>query len=187
MAANDDIKRAHELAVAQRFVEFLRGEGYAVGEPRSGDIANREPDAVFDLDGQPTGVEVACAYYDNEEARDAWSIARGHPEQARRLQQPGEDLRDTVMRSRVLKNPDEALGTALNRTLHVHAAKTYGLPTFLVLDGFGPQHAALTTDADAPWVLGQIVVPRGTRFLAIYVSLTSRRTNDPVFLPLPTR
>lgn len=187
MTTNDAIKRGHEFAVAQRFVEFLRGEGYDVGDLRSGDIGKREPDAVFDLDGQPTGLEVACAYYDDDEARDTWWIARGHPEQSRRLQQPGEDLRETVMRSRVLKNPDEALGAELNRTLHAHAAKTYSLPTFLVLDGHGPQHAALTTDADAPRVLGQIVGPRGSQFLGIYVSLTSRRTNEPVFLPLPGR
>ena len=29
-------------------------------------------------------------------------------------------------------NPDEALGVELNRTLHVHAAKSYSLPTHLV-------------------------------------------------------
>ncbi|HLJ81100.1 MAG TPA: hypothetical protein VKT52_06410 [Ktedonobacterales bacterium] len=185
MTPNDAIKRAHELAVAQRFVEFLRGEGFAATEPRSGDIARREPDAVFDLDGDTTGIEVACAYYDDEEARDTWSIARGHPEQSRRLQQPGEEIRETIMRSRVLTNPDEALGAALNRTLQAHAAKTYSVPTFLVLDGYGPQHAALTTDADSPRVLGQIHAPRRWTFRAVYVSLTNRLTNQPVFLPLP--
>ncbi len=187
VSANDALKQRHELAVAERFVEFLRDQGREAADPRSGEISRREPDAVCELDGQTVGIEVACAYYDGEEARDTWSIARGHPEQSRRLQQPGESLRETVARSRVLVNPDQALGLELNRTLQVHAAKTYRLPTYLVLDGYGPQHAALTTDADAASVLGQIAAPNESPFLAIYVCLTGRSTNQPVFLALIAR
>ena len=139
---------------------------------------------LCDADGQLVGIEVACAYYDGEEARDTWAIARGHPERSRRLQQPGESLRDTVARSRVLMNPDQSLAAELNRTLHVHAAKTYSVPTYLILDGYGPQHGALTTDRDAPTIFAGLVPPVPSPFVGIYVCLMNWRTNAPVFLPL---
>jgi hypothetical protein len=159
---NEDLKRAHELAVAERLVDFLRAQGHDVSDPRPGDISRREPDALCDVDGSAVGIEVACAYYDREEARDTWSIARGHPEQSKRLQQPGESLRETVARSRVLVNFDQSLAGELNRTLHVHAAKTYSVPTYLVLDAYRA-HAPLTTDRDAETIFAGLLAPRCLR------------------------
>jgi hypothetical protein len=132
---------------------------------------------------QHRGIEVACAYYDAEEARDAWAIARGHPEQSRRLQQPGESLRETAARGRILVNPDQSLAGELNRTLHKHAAKTHSVPTHLVLDAY-LAHAPLTTDRDADTVFAGLVPPAVSPFVAIYVCLRSWQTNQPVFLLL---
>ena len=181
--SHEDIKRGHELAVGERFADFLREQGLVISNVRSGEIARREPDVLCDADGQLVGIEVACAYYDSEEARDTWAIARGHPERSRRLQQPGESLRETVARSRIVVNFDQSLAGELNRTLHVHAAKTYSVPTYMVLDAYRA-HAPLTTDRDADMFFAGLVSPVPSPFLGIYVCLMSWRTNAPVFLPL---
>ena len=70
----------------------------------------------------------------------------------------------------------------LNKTLHIHAAQTYSLPTDLVLDGYGAQRAPLTTDAAT--IFAGLVPPDPSPFVGISVCLTGSQTNGPVFLPL---
>jgi hypothetical protein len=181
--SHEELKRGHELAVAARFADFLESEGIILTDPRPGDHIKREPDVLYTGPTGVLGVEVACADYDDEEARDTWEIARGHPERSARLVQPGETVADTAARGRVLKDPDDSLAARLNRTLHNHASKTYSVPTHLVLDAFGV-HAPLTTDQDADDILGSLLPPEQSRFLSIYVCLRSYATNAPVFFAL---
>ena len=176
------LKQRHELAVAERLVVFLRRLDETVGNPRAGDIRQGEPDAVCSVPQGQVGIEVACGYYGSEDARDAWSIARGRPEGSRHLVEAGEDAREAVQQVPVLRDPDAALATELNRILIDHCARTYGVPTYLVLDAYGPSHAPLTTNRDAPSILARFTRPALCSFVRIYLCLSDSATGEPVFI-----
>jgi hypothetical protein len=179
---HEQLKQAHELAIAGRFVAFLRGQGRELGDPRPGDIHQREPDAVSETPEGSVGVEVASAYYSKDEARDIWAPVRGRPEHSRRLVRPGESIRDRLRRVPMLKDFDATLEVELQRTMEENRGKDYRLPAYLVLDATS---AALTIAEVGPRIVGRLRTPAGCPFLGIYLALTRNGTGETVFFPLP--
>ena len=52
-------------------------EGVNATFQQMGDANKKEPDAIYKIGQQTAGVEVATAYYDEEDAQDEWEIATG--------------------------------------------------------------------------------------------------------------
>jgi hypothetical protein len=162
----DEIAKAHELAIANRFVEFLNeqlGTSYGPAE------ASEAPDALTrDPDGNMVGIEVTCGYYDDRDAKDTWQMARATGD-ARRSSS------EAVQEPKVLGfvNPDAALISSARDSIDRHCLRRYGIPTYLVVD---LSHAALTTSSDAPAVLRALHLPRRHWFQRVYVGLTRNYT-----------
>ncbi len=67
------MKEQHEEAVA---TDLLKALNFAAKFLRHGNDRD-EPDVLFTHQGKILGVEVATAYYDSQQARMEWQIARG--------------------------------------------------------------------------------------------------------------
>ena len=165
----EELKVNYELGVAGWLVEQLGREGQQLSEPVAGDIHLREPDAVCESPSGRVGIEVAAAYYNDEEARNVWAMARGTPERSSRYLAPGVNLRDFARRLPVLVNFTAHLVKGLRRTLDDHCRKTYCVPSHLVMD---VTHAALTTTDEAPGILAELQVPVDCPFIAVYVAFS---------------
>jgi hypothetical protein len=73
-----DLKRRHERAVADELLKTLKFE--AVFVRLGNDIG--EPDVIYEGKARTLGIEVATAYHDKSDARQAWehhaAIGRCH-------------------------------------------------------------------------------------------------------------
>src|SRR5947209_2701278 len=83
---SSDLKRRHERA---RCASLLRRLGITASFVRPGDDQS-EPDMIYTLgNGETLGIEVATAYYSDDEAKADWTLARG----VRQLPPDGVDVR----------------------------------------------------------------------------------------------
>lgn len=147
----------------------LRAKGLEVSDPTAGNIHLREPDAVCESPQGRFGIEVAAAYYNGDEARDIWSIARGTPERSRRWLKPGVDPQEFARRVPVLHNFTDQLIESIQRTLDEHCRKTYSVPSYFIID---VTHAALTTTQEAPSILDDLWTPSDSPFLGIWLAFS---------------
>jgi hypothetical protein len=162
------LKSKVEMSLAPPFIEFMASRGLALDQPRPGSVNLREPDIVcLDSQGNAVGIEVAAAHYDGE-ASNLWAHLRGTPERSTRWMRPGEDLRTTLRRGPVLVNFTDQLIGNLQRTMNEHCAKTYAVPTYLLLDG---RAGFLDTSDRADEILEGLTVPAAQGFLGIYLAL----------------
>jgi len=110
---HDDLKKRHERAAGDRFIEAYNRRyrtRFILREQRE------SPDLVYETRrGKLLGLEVATAYYDEEEAKMRWSLARG---------QDGGPWGG---------RPDESLTQFINRVLADKCAKSYSFPGSCVL------------------------------------------------------
>ena len=80
-----EVKRRHERAVAENLLSSL-GKKYTfvrMGNDRD------EPDVIFKVENITIGIEVATAYYEDIDAKQAWTLARGK----RKFPKEGYELR----------------------------------------------------------------------------------------------
>jgi len=175
----DKIAKAHELEIANRFIEFLSQHCGTVYGPAE---ASEAPDALArDPAGNKVGVEVTCANYSDEEARNTWAIARGKPELSDRWVRPDEDIEDALRRMPMLVNFTPALIRSAQQAIDAHCLRSYGLPTYLVVDLSLP---ALTTAESAARIVPNLCVPKHSRFLGVYVALTPNFSSEVEFFPV---
>jgi len=92
-----DLKRQHEKAVADELLKTLEFES---AFSRPGNDKN-EPEVIYGKDGKTLGIEIATAYYDNSDAKQEWTLARGE----RQLSEEGYEFREKG----VIKNPDDLI------------------------------------------------------------------------------
>lgn len=185
-----DLKRRHELAVAQVATRLIRNEEGFWREVRSGDPKVHEPDAVFDTIDGSIGIEVACGYYgdpatpEGRAEREAiWAIPRGRPERDHRIIREGDTIEETLARSPGLTNMSGDLVASLQRTMERHCGRTYAIPTTLVLDAT-MSHAPLTSAEDVDRVLPRLRVPDGCTFGAVYLLMSRNWTGERVIFPV---
>jgi hypothetical protein len=153
-------KVAHELLVARALIVALRAAGEDIDDPRP----RGAPDAVVSSPRGPIGIEVADAFYDDTgpPAAPAW----GTPVPAG-LAEGGSDA---------------ALAEHLNATLRDQCRKSYGMPTYFVLDvGAAPPSGA----ADGPAMAAALTIPEGCRFARIFLRMTPRAGGAPAVFEVP--
>ena len=168
-----------EMFIAGKLIAWLGQQGVHLGPAASGNITRREPDVICPQSG--IGIEVAAAYYNRDEAKEAWASARGNP--MMRDMQPGETMRDVVQRTPILVNFDASLIAELQRTLDAHCGKQYSVQTYLLLDVAHPG-AALTGANDAPRIASGLTIPPGCVFARIFLAMLGATMSQPAFFEL---
>lgn len=151
---NEDLKRQHEQAAAQRFLDWLKQN-----RGRSLVISSKTEAPDFECtdgaSGATVGLEVSTAYYDEHHAKGAWDLARGRTRQ---------------YASDVLQNPDEGLADSINNRLSDKCKKQYtvSFPVVLVVDSRPP----LTDEQDVQdTILPAIRLPAQVPFQEIYLGV----------------
>jgi hypothetical protein len=145
---------AHELSVARALVAALRAAGEDLDDPRP----RGAPDAVVSSPRGPIGIDVADA---------------GAPEPP----EPGAPAPPGLPEG----GTDAALTQHLEATLRDHCRRSYGLPTYLVIDVRG---GPLTDGADAQAVASALTIPAGCRFARVFVRLRPQDGGDPALYEL---
>lgn len=155
-APHEHLKQRHELSVAHALVRYLRSIGCQASDPRAGDRAKREPDAVFDSPYGPLGIEIASGNYGEDGFVAAWSAIRDNRDMVKLT------IRETVLDTHAL------LGSSWQQTMEDHLTRKYSVRTYLVLDG---TLAGLSRMEDLPLIMKHCRLPTQGRSPAIYAAL----------------
>jgi len=151
----ESLKRNHERAVGEQLLK-------AIGEPgtfkRLGNDQD-EPDLFFDIGGREVGIEIATAYYENSDAKDEWTLARGE----RAMPKEGFEPRS----GGVLVNPDDLICKRIQQEITDKCGKKYSAgEIWLCIE----QRAALSDAKSIEACLGTLNVPSGHGFAHIYLT-----------------
>jgi hypothetical protein len=107
------LKREHERAVSD---ELLKALGIQAAFARLGND-KEEPDVIYERDHHRLGIEVATAYYENSDAKQEWTLARGE----RTMPPEGYEARAAG----IIKNPDALICSKVQDELKDKCAKRY--------------------------------------------------------------
>lgn len=107
------IKRRHEKAISD---ELLNALGIQAAFVRLGNDQD-EPDVIYNRDNRALGIEIATAYYDNSDAKQEWTLARGE----RAMPPEGYEARADG----VIRNPDALICSKVQGELKDKCAKQY--------------------------------------------------------------
>ena len=108
-----DLKRKHEIAVANALLEVVQKKAAFV---RLGNDKD-EPDVIYKRDHHTLGIEIATAYYDNSDAKQEWTLARGE----RTMPPEGYEART----GGTINNPDALICSKVQNELQDKCAKQY--------------------------------------------------------------
>ncbi|MDP9223787.1 MAG: hypothetical protein M3P18_07995 [Actinomycetota bacterium] len=158
-------QRAHELGVAEPFVEYLRSvEGSTVGELRVGEDRD-DPDFLCVVDGAARGIEIVDVPMSDEDARALWTAGEAALY---------DDVRGPIPSvgpaPELLDHPSgDPLVAAMEATMRA-TIKAYAVQTWLLLNAGGvlwPVH----DERDGPRVVAQLTKPAAFRYLDVFVCL----------------
>src|SRR3954468_9962666 len=109
----DDLKREHEKAVSEELLKALKIEAafQRLGNDKT------EPDVIYEIKDKSVGIEVATAYYEDSDAKQAWSLAVGE----RALPKEGDELRAAG----ILVSPDDTICKRAQAELDDKCEKSY--------------------------------------------------------------
>jgi len=71
--AKVSLKEQHERSVGRNLMQLLRCWCKFIGRG----VAGVQPDLIYSIAGRKIGIEIATAYYDNNQAKVEWELARG--------------------------------------------------------------------------------------------------------------
>lgn len=155
MAASRDLKREHEKFICDELFRVLGigGEFIRMGDDRG------EPDVIYRVQDNTVGIEVGTAYYDETDARQEWTLARGE----RAFPAEGFEPRAAG----VLLNPDDLICRKVQHEIDDKCGKQYGGADeiWLCVEQRAPLSDAQSVSACAK----QLRISKGDRFTKIYI------------------
>jgi hypothetical protein len=157
MSNRETVKKEHEQAVADQLLETLNIEARF---ERPGDPNKKEPDFICNLSGKIVGIEVATAYYEDSDAKDAAEIAAEE-----RPLDPGE-IR--VRSKGILGGPDQMICERIQLEIDDKCGKVYAgtNETWLCIS----QDAALSDADSVAECQKNLKVPAKHQFARIYLT-----------------
>lgn len=159
MRIRDAIKQRHEKAIADQLLATLKIDAKF---KRFGDPNKSEPDLIYEIDGKMVGIEVATAYYEENDAKDEWEIATNE-----------RPLTAGEIRPRsagVITNPDKLVCEKIQAELTDKCGKTYaGIDeTWLCIN----QQAPLSDATSVADCLKKLEIPQGHKFARMFLTYT---------------
>jgi len=144
----DTIQKQHELAIGDAFItQFNQQQGTQYVFHRRG---NKAPDLVYRHGDLKLQLEIVTCYYDTNDAKTKWQIARNLPNAPTGWS--GVDF-------------DQALVANINAKIHDKCAKDYG-PNCMLIVYISPN---LTTFKEMEALLPRIEIPSKHGFAGIYL------------------
>lgn len=167
MRVHDEMKRRHEMAIAQLFILAVgEAEGLVLRAPRHG--VTGEPDVICLAASGEHGLEIADGYLSPGDATELWGIAREavRAGEARTLvSSSGFDSPHVIG---MVTNPDTDLIAGLQAALNKHCLKRYAVTTDLILNA---SHAPLASTDDAPAILAGLKLPQPCPYRSVWLCL----------------
>ena len=108
--ATTTLKEQHEVTIAD---EFLKTLGITTEFLRHGKDGV-EPDAIYSVEKQTLGIEIVTAYYNEEQAKAEWDVARGIRKFVGRIMKMG-----------LIENPDRLIAAEVQDAINAKCSKTY--------------------------------------------------------------
>lgn len=157
-------KRDHEKYIASNLLKSLNSQ-YEFD--RMGNDSG-EPDVIFRDTNKTIGVEICLAYYDDSDAKQEWTLARGE----REFPTIGYELR----RNGVITEPDNLICSKIQAELHDKCSKKY----------FGVDESWLCIEARAPLMdkesldkcVSELDIPEGSSFKHIWLCYRAPLNED---------
>jgi hypothetical protein len=146
------LKKQHEVTIAD---EFLRTLGFTAEFVRHGKDG-AEPDVIYRVARQTLGIEIATAYYNEDQAKAEWQLARGIKK-----------LVSGIMKMGVVWNPDKLIGAAVQREIDDKCSKHYSGVDVLWLCIY--QHAGLAEVWEMEDLIPRLKIPSTYSFQKIYL------------------
>lgn len=168
----------HELGVAGFLVDYLARQGVTLTNCRNGDAAGGEPDVVCELGIEQRGIEVVDCWFSEGDAKLTWDLVAD-------LEERG--IRQTIVSTSGVDGPqDHPSGDPLiaecQRQLNDHGIRSYGIPTWLLLNA---SQAPLHSETEGPAIVSWLKKPAPWRYLDAYVCLAQNMTWGRHFFKVP--
>jgi len=149
------LKRDHDKFICDQLLKTIEvdAEFVRMGNDRD------EPDAIYKSEGKVIGIEVGTAYYDESDAKQEWTLARGD----RAFPAEGFELRA----GGVIPDPDSLVCEKVQHEIDDKGDKRYvgADEIWLCVE----QRAPLSDEASVASCVKQLVIPGGHRFAKIYI------------------
>lgn len=147
------MKEQHEIAIGNALLRTLQVSARFLGHGND----EKEPDLIFQIDGRRVGIEVATAYYDDNQARIEWQLARG-------IIKPGPSKMTNIG---FWEAPDKLITARVQSELYDKCSKAYlGVDsTWLCIE----QHAPGADVAETEQRVSRLNIPSNHGFERIYL------------------
>ena len=149
------LQKQHEKSVCERLINCLNLDAKF---DRYGNDVN-EPDCIYRVDEYLLGIEVATAYYEDIDAKQEWTLARGEREFPKR----GYEERW----GGALKNPSDLICTRIQKEIIDKCSKKYSGADKIWL--CVEERAALSDEISMKECLELIQITKTSSFHAIYL------------------
>ena len=153
------LKERYEIAIGDALLRALGLDAQLIGHGADG----VEPDLIYQLAGKRVGIEIATAYYDNDQARVEWQLARGElppdPSGITKIKSP----RDWT------GEPYKLIAARVQQELDDKCSKSYsGVDAaWLCIE----QHAPLADVSETQRLVSRLKISTGHPFERIYLGM----------------
>ena len=147
------LKEQHEIAIGNALLRSLVVDALFLSHGDDG----KEPDLIYQISDKRIGIEVATAYYDDDQARIEWQLARG-------IIKPGPSKMTNIG---FWAAPERLITARVQAEINDKCSKTYsGVDsTWLCIE----QHAPAADVAETQQRAACLVIPSNNLFERIYL------------------